>query len=406
MTLISYKILLIIYAVGTSTTTVLSSSNLRYQNKQHAFREPIYRGMTTLYGKLLTNYDIRVRPRYNLLEPVNVSGILMLHGVCEFDTASQKLSLFGYFIFSWMDDLLVWNSSLYGGIEKTYMPDDQTWKPNLRLSIIHGGQSELGTNTDTIHILSNGTVVWSTDDVYNIMCDVNVQFYPFDKQNCEFYLYVLDTPESEINITDVQLELSSVFFKESGVWKIVSIHSERITFYSVATIIFNIEVERRHAFITATMICPLVLLSVINVGVFLVPVECGEKGSIGVTIFLSYGVFITKISEDLPHNSLKISYILVYMLLLLILSVIAVVYAYIQSYIFGRYANDRVTSRCLRKLLSFQTRNKSEYSLESGALTWNALLRRMDTIVFTLFFLIVLIGTPVFFVFLSNGSTA
>ena len=192
----------------------------------------------------------------------------------------------------------------------------------------------------------------------------------------------------------------------------------------------NLELERRHEFILFTTICPLVLLSVINVGVFLVPVNSGEKGSISVTILLSYSVFITTISEELPRNSLNISYILIYILLLLMLSVLAVVYSYIQSYIYDRYSNERVTMRCLRKLLngprsvensttcatvlqsdSNQTTTQNpptlidgEYPSNTDYLTWHTLLQRLDVVVFVFMSFIVVTATPLFFAFLSLGS--
>ena len=39
-----------------------------------------------------------------------------------------------------------------------------------------------------------------------------------------------------------------------------------------------------------------------------------EKGSIFVTIFLSYGIFIGKISDGLPHNSLNMPFFLIFIL--------------------------------------------------------------------------------------------
>ena len=163
-------------------------------------------------------------------------------------------------------------------------------------------------------------------------------------------------------------------------------------------------------------------LSALNVGVFMVPVDSGEKGSIAVTIFLSYGVFITTISDELPHNSLDIAYILIYIFLLLLFSVLAVVYSYVESYLYSRYANKQVHIRFLRKLLNKHIKSteavKSEKDQvdkalkndecppESDHLTWHVLLHWIDTLVFALMLFIVVIATPIFFAFLSSGSGA
>ena len=54
------------------------------------------------------------------------------------------------------------------------------------------------------------------------------------------------------------------------------------------------------------------LLSVLNVFVFVLPVESGEKASFVVTVFLSLVVFLTVVSSKLPENSDKISLLNIY----------------------------------------------------------------------------------------------
>ena len=200
----------------------------------------------------------------------------------------------------------------------------------------------------------------------------------------------------------------------------------RKVYLSLAMVYINLELERRYTFILYTTVYPLVFLSALNVGVLLVPVDSGEKGSIAVTIFLSYGVFITTISGELPHNSLDIAFILIYIFLLLLFSVLAVVYSYVESYLYSRYANKRVYMRVRRKLLKSHTESSRVVESESDQvdkhhsptlkcdvcspetdhLTWHELLHRIDTLVFGLMLFIVIMATLIFFAFLSSGSGA
>ena len=305
----------------------------------------VYNSIANLNKELLKNYDTRVIPRKNISQSIDVLAIFLLQGVLELDTVSQKLSILGYYTLLWKNEILVWDASLHGGIDYIKLPIDQVWVPPLRLSLTYGGKGKIGNSDNIVELYSDGKTMLTTDNTYNVFCDVNIKVYPFDKHDCVFYVFITQMNSLDVNITNFTAELSSIYFKENTEWKVVRFLSTRLVFLSYVTIRINLELERRLEFILFTTICPLVLLSVINVGVFLVPVNSGEKGSISVTIFLSYSVFITTISEELPRNSLNISYILIYILLLLMLSVLAVVYSFIQSYIYDRYSNERVTMR-------------------------------------------------------------
>ena len=390
----------------------------------------VYNSIANLNKELLKNYDTRVIPRKNISQSIDILAIFLLQGVLELDTVSQKLSILGYYTLLWKNEILVWNASLHGGIDCIKLPIDQIWVPPLRLSLTYEGKGKIGNSDDIVELYSDGKTMLTTDNTYNVFCDVNIKFYPFDKHDCVFYVFVTQMNSLDVNITNFTAELSSIYFKENTEWKVVRFRSTRLVFLSYVTIRMNLELERRHEFILFTTICPLVLLSVINVGVFLVPVHTGEKGSISVTIFLSYSVFITTISEELPRNSLNISYILIYILVLLLLSVLAVVYSYIQSYLYDRYSNERVTMWCLRKLLNIprpvenstttttvlhsdnnQTTTQNlptlingEHSSNTDHLTWHTMFQRLDLVVFVFMSFIVVTATPIFFAFLSLGS--
>ena len=52
---------------------------------------------------------------------------------------------------------------------------------------------------------------------------------------------------------------------------------------------------------------PIMLLSILNICVFILPVESREKASFVVTVFLSLAVFLTIVNGIIPENSGKIS---------------------------------------------------------------------------------------------------
>ena len=409
---------------NTPAGTLFNSSN----DASTALFKPSYNHVKGLYAHLLKNYDKRIRPRIFMTDTVNVSVSFVLTGIQNFDTASQILVVWGYFMMDWMDELIVWNPLLYNGIQEMKFPISQIWTPAMFVISSFDGVSEIKNSADQVTIGANGYVLWTPKGTYKVYCDVNIKFYPFDKQTCEILVYVSDAFASEVDLVEPNTTINTDYFKKSSAWKLVSLSSEKRVFSGIPMISIYVELDRRRDFIIYTIIAPLVLLSVLNVGVFIVPVDSGEKGSIAVTIFLSYGVFISTISDELPHNSLNISYILIYILLLLLLSVAAVLYSYVQSYIFSRYANDTVhlgilTARTNIQKVSPMAQPPNEYgnddennesfkseldqnsqAVKYNRLTWNILMRKLDTYVFLFFFVIVFVATCVFFIGLSQSG--
>ena len=390
-----------------------------------ALSGPSYNHVKDLYTDLLQNYDTRIRPRIQVSDPVNVSISFSLTGILSFDTASQILIVWGYFQMSWMDEMMAWNPYLYNGIAMTKFPIRQIWTPTLLIASSIDGVNEINNAADKLIVAANGYVVWSPEGTYKVYCDVNIKFYPFDNQNCEILVYISDALASEVDLVDPNADVNYDYLRKNSAWKLVRIRWEKKILSGVAMFSIFIELERRRDFILYTIIAPLVLLSVLNVGVFIVPVDSGEKGSIAVTIFLSYGVFISTISDELPHNSLNISYVLIYILLLLLLSVMAVVYSYIESYIYSRHANDTASFGILTSHFrifkvspkslpqkgqetgddsaeSFGSETDKSYETKYNRLTWNVLMKKIDTIVFLFFFLFVVIATCVFLIGLSQ----
>ena len=60
---------------------------------------------------------------------------------------------------------------------------------------------------------------------------------------------------------------------------------------------------RRHRFFTLNLILPCVMLSSLTLVTFLSPPDQGEKISLGISILLSFSIFMLSISENMPKTS-------------------------------------------------------------------------------------------------------
>ena len=392
----------------------------------------VYNNISTLYGDLLTGYDKRIAPRINQYPPVEVTFMFKLLNLIDFETATQKLSILGLFYFFWTDELLRWNPQNYGGIGAAKFPLNQVWSPTIALAKSFDGQANVEDPSDVGFYLYTGNATWIHLGKYNLLCEVSIRFYPFDQQSCKILIFVKYSYASEVVLEPVpQGAVGTESYNENSEWKLIGMSTFRSEF--VLGTYYNgivINLERRVDFISYTVISPLILLSLLNVCVFLVPVDSGEKASTSVTIFLSYGIFVSAIRDALPPNSINVSYLLSYIQLLLLFSVFSVIYSFIQSWIFAHYAEAAVSCGVLSRMCrnckpngkTLKNTNKVNPSKTDGnsqlvtatttedekerevsrRMTWKQLMKRIDVIIFVFMPCIGVVSSAVFFIFLST----
>ncbi|GFN86572.1 neuronal acetylcholine receptor subunit alpha-7 [Plakobranchus ocellatus] len=73
------------------------------------------------------------------------------------------------------------------------------------------------------------------------------------------------------------------------------------------------------------MILPIVFLSLLNLLVFVIPVDSGEKISYGITVLLALSVFMSIMSGLLPMSSESMPLVISYIFSLMVISVLTVV---------------------------------------------------------------------------------
>ena len=83
--------------------------------------------------------------------------------------------------------------------------------------------------------------------------------------------------------------------------------------------------KRKWMFYVINVIFPILLVSTLNNVVLVLPVECGEKMSVSVTIFLTLAVFMTLIKDSLPNNSDTVCYLAVYLATQMTPSVVVII---------------------------------------------------------------------------------
>ena len=103
----------------------------------------------------------------------------------------------------------------------------------------------------------------------------------------------------------------SIIFRDrlraNGAWEVkdswVHIHKEELRNIMFHTLSFVFKLQRKPQYVIINTIIPVFLISLLELLVFCIPVEAGEKVSLGVTLMLSLTVFQLVIQSTMPETS-------------------------------------------------------------------------------------------------------
>ena len=199
-------------------------------------------------------------------------------------------------------------------------------------------------------------------------------------------------------------------YTENPSWKMMVATRKRYIRDNNWQVDIEFKLQRRANFALFTLVTPLIMLAFLNISVFLVPINSGEKGSFSITIFLSYGILFTVISDTLPQNSLQIPYFVLFISILLCLCVISVFYTVIQAKIVSTHGYKKCPITCLRKTRTFQNQvTPVDHNIETGSTkqdddeyTWEQFLSQLDTYFFVTFLLALVFISGIFFAILAR----
>ncbi|KAH3730786.1 hypothetical protein DPMN_056783 [Dreissena polymorpha] len=397
---------------GTVTIETMSPASPQQQNvgiaaENAASSEPVTDRdvVKALYNKLLDDYDVRVRPIQNQSKPIYVNTKFVPLSIIEFDTTEQTFAILGYFRVRWIDQTMTWRPKYWNYINTVKVATNVLWKPNIIIHKAVDGRGEIGASeTDILVINWNGNVQWVPEGIYTIVCDVNIQYFPFDVQTCVLTYYVADESTASVTL-DHYLTVDMSEYSENAEWVVTSVTRQRVVRNNNYYIDIEFRLQRRANFALFTLIAPLMALAFLNISVFLVPVDSGEKGSFAITIFLSYGVFMTIISDTLPNNSAQTSTFVLLLETLLCLSVLSVVYTVVQAKLALTIGRKPCPIQCLRTLKKHNQVLPIDHCIEHGGhasndniiYTWGMFLKQLDLVLFFVFFVVVSIMIGIFF---------
>ena len=285
-----------------------------------------------LHDFLSRSYNKNVIPR-NDHETVNVNVSFFLLSILRFDEREETLTSSAWLSISWYDHFLKWNEfKQYETITKLFFNQNEIWKPDIMLINTVEHFKCLGSEDLILMVTSDGRVRWEPGHRFKTSCKVNINGYPFDTQQCSFTFSPWSHVDNVVALSSIDNNINLDHFEENCEWFITSTSTTFKTVqvlnhkdnYSLPQFICIISLQRRRMYYVLTVCLPIIILSVLNCMVYLLPPASGEKISFCLTILLAYMVYMSFLSDNLPSTSETTSYLVVYLSLMLCLSFLSV----------------------------------------------------------------------------------
>ncbi|KAK7499692.1 hypothetical protein BaRGS_00009033 [Batillaria attramentaria] len=278
----------------------------------------------TRIHQLLGDVNPRIPPSRNLSEPTAVSVAVNLLAINELDTATQTLTLVAWFSITWTNQYLTWDPADYGGAKHFYPDPAEVWRPSI---VVQNTKTQLYPLGKFLQItaMADGTNIWYPGDVISTTCRVDVTYFPFDEHTCQVSLVVWSEPGTAL-LAPMLDKIDLTSFTESSEWELLDTSVRDILVpYSAegkgdVKLLLELTLKRRASTLVVTVLLPVALLAAINLVVFLIPCESGERISFAVTVLLSYGVFLTFVTDVMPTASDSVSILVLYLYSLFMVS--------------------------------------------------------------------------------------
>ena len=256
-----------------------------------------------LYNDMMSNYSKYVRPVHKQQDVVNVYISLAAVAIQEFDEVLEKFSVVGVIFLNWFDENISWDEENYGGIESLFVGYKKVWVPEVILTNPSEKLDSFGKEWQLIRYGPSGFASWTPGDLIKATCAIDVRYFPFDVQDCSMEMYVWGYLTNEVKLIASRDTIDTGLLAEHGSWTVVNTSAKVEDKSLVSKATFTFRLKRKPQYVIVNVILPILFLCLLNVLVFILPAESGERVSYAITVLLSIAVFMTIVSDTLPKTS-------------------------------------------------------------------------------------------------------
>lgn len=209
-----------------------------------------------------------------------------------------------------------WNPADYNGLEVIRIPASFAFKHDIVL--LNNADERLEYKRESLLVIySNGEVLWIPRSLFSSTCNIDLKFFPFDKQNCSlsFGSWAYDSSLVDINFYQGEDKIDLNDYESSKEWQIYGeeLYGER-SFriqdnknYTVLT--YYLILHRNPGFYSYILLFPCILLAFLTMVVFWLPPETPSKIILGMNIFSGFFLLLLLLAELVPTSTNEVPYI-------------------------------------------------------------------------------------------------
>ncbi|XP_029935784.1 acetylcholine receptor subunit delta [Myripristis murdjan] len=287
-------------------------------------------------------YNKELRPVERQQDAVDVYLALTLSNLISLKEADETLLTNVWIDHTWSDYRLQWNASDFDGIEMLRLPSSMVWLPEIVLENNNDAQFQVAYYSNVL-VDPTGLCYWLPPAIFRSSCSINVNFFPFDWQNCTLKFTSLTYNAKEIRMllkeeydenqkyTVEWIIIDPASWTENGEWEVIHRPAKRNTYKHIPMesnkhqdITFYLIIKRKPLFYIVNIIIPCVLISFLASLVYYLPADSGEKMTLSISVLLAQSVFLLLISQRLPETSMSIPLIVKYLMFIMVLVTVVV----------------------------------------------------------------------------------
>ncbi|OWF45406.1 neuronal acetylcholine receptor subunit alpha-5-like [Mizuhopecten yessoensis] len=279
----------------------------------------------------------------------------------EFDVQMSRFAVSGFLTSSWTDRRLEWLPSDHNGISSLQLYQGDIWTPGFVLWNSDTSLTSMGYDNTPVRAYSNGLIVWSPGQVFVTSCDADVTYFPFDIQRCAMDFTPHGYKMDEINMTIDETFPSKGESTLNTMWEVRQTKMFLTDMNNELMLHVSVTFSRRGLIFVLILILPVVLMSLVNLAVFFIPVEEGNRVDFSTTMLLTISVAMTVVGGYLPESSLPQISLMCYMVSIhVFISMLVMVFTVKSVQIYHRTETDEMStmSKFLTKVLLGKRREK------------------------------------------------
>jgi len=140
----------------------------------------------TIRKNMFNKSNINFRPVIDNTDSVQTEFSLSIKSLEYFDQVSEKIKFNFEFSYYWRDEYINWNYT-NTKIKQLNIDPALIWKPDLEL-YNSASYPDLIVNEGLARINYQGNVTWILPILYSFSCSLNLEYFPFDTQECSMSL--------------------------------------------------------------------------------------------------------------------------------------------------------------------------------------------------------------------------